>query len=188
MGLFPKTIVASCLVLGLASCASMQADLEVAAAKAAAEKYKDVNVALAAGYIPDPSGECAASPAGGMGIHYLNMELLEITAATPRVDGTGTHTDFLNPAVLLYEPQEDGSLVLVGIENLVFQAAWYEAGNTAPPSFAGVEWDAMADDPATAVDEAHGFTPHYDRHVWVFRDNPAGVFTPFNENVSCEFH
>lgn len=188
MGFFPKTIVASCLVFGLTSCATIQTEYEIAAAKAASEKYMDVNVALAAGYIPDPSGECAASPAGGMGIHYLNMGLLEITGADPKVDGTGTHTDFLDPAVLLYEPQEDGSLVLVGIENLVFQAAWHEAGNTEPPSFAGVEWDAMADNPDTDVDEAHGFAPHYDRHVWVFRDNPAGIFAPFNANVSCEFH
>jgi len=188
MGLFPKTIVVACAVLGLASCAQMQADNEVAAAKAASEKYRDVNVALAAGYIPDPSGECAESPAGGMGIHYLNMALLEITGADPRVDGTGTHTDFMNPAILLYEPQEDGSMVLVGIENLVFQTAWGAVGNAYPPSFAGVEWDAMADNPDTEMDEAHGFTPHYDRHVWVFRDNPSGVFAPFNPDVSCEFH
>lgn len=183
-----KTILASCLLFGLASCASIQADYDLAAAKSASEKYKDVNVALAAGFIPDPAGECAASPAGAMGIHYLNMALLEITGADPRIDGTGTHTDFTNPAVLLYEPQEDGSLVLVGIENLVFKAAWHEAGNTEIPSFAGVEWGTMADDPDTDVDEAHGFAPHYDRHVWLFRDNPAGVFAPFNSNVSCEFH
>ena len=43
----------------------------------------------------------------------------------------------------------------------------------------------MADDPATQVDEAHMFEPHYDRHVWVFRDNPNGVFAPFNPNVTC---
>jgi hypothetical protein len=44
----------------------------------------------------------------------------------------------------------------------------------------------MSDDPATAVDEAHGFEPHYDRHVWVYRDNPFGVFAQFNPNVSCD--
>ena len=38
----------------------------------------------------------------------------------------------------------------------------------------------MKDDPATATDEAHNFAPHFDRHVWVYRENPAGVFEPFN--------
>jgi len=43
----------------------------------------------------------------------------------------------------------------------------------------------MADDPRTKVDEAHMFEPHYDLHVWLFRDNPNGQFAPFNPNVSC---
>ncbi len=101
-----------------------------------------------------------------------------------RVDGTGTHTDFMAPAILLYEPQADGSMVLVGVENLVFQAAWKAAGNSAPPAFAGKAWDSMADDPNTEADEAHDFAPHYDQHVWL-RENPAGQLMPFNPNVSC---
>ena len=40
-----------------------------------------------------------------MGIHYINPKLLKITAVEPRVDGDSTHTDFMNPAILLYEPQ-----------------------------------------------------------------------------------
>jgi hypothetical protein len=27
--------------------------------------------------------------------------------------------------------------------------------------------------------------PHYDRHLWIFRENPDGVFTQFNPNVTC---
>lgn len=189
-------IGATCLATGLASLAAGQnAADEIAAVKAVTEKYRDVNVALAEGFIPDPSGHCITAeeeglPAewGGMGIHYLNMAALKITAGEPRVDGEGTHTDFMNPAILLYEPQEDGSLELVGVENLVFQKAWHEAGNSEPPSFAGRVWDAMADDPNTDADEAHGFQPHFDQHVWLFRDNPAGALAPFNANVTCEHH
>ena len=95
------------------------------------------------------------------------------------------HTDFRNPAILIYEPQADGTLVLVAVENLVFAKAWHDAGHQRPPSFHGVEYDSMKDDPATAVDEAHMFEPHYDRHVWLYRDNPNGVFAQFNPNVSC---
>ena len=123
-----------------------------------------------------------------MGIHYLNMAALGITTGEPRVDGNGLNTDFTKPSILVYEPQADGSLELVAVENLVFQKAWHDAGNAEPPSFGGVVWDAMADDPATAGDEAHGFEPHYDRHVWAFRDNPAGVLVPFNPAVTCEHH
>ena len=46
----------------------------------------------------------------------------------------------------------------------------------------------MVDDPATAIDEAHMFEPHLDRHVWIYRDNPNGVFAQFNPTVTCAHH
>jgi hypothetical protein len=46
----------------------------------------------------------------------------------------------------------------------------------------------MADDPATKLDEGHMFEPHYDRHVWVHRANPNGVFAQFNPRVTCSDH
>ena len=30
------------------------------------------------------------------------------------------------------------------------------------------------------------FEPHYDRHVWIYKYNPSGVFAPFNPNVTCK--
>lgn len=172
------------------------ADPDLDAVRAATAKYQDINVALAEGYIPDPGNVCESAdmmgrPAemGAMGIHYLRPDLLGITGPPdPRVRGNGTHVDFLTPAVLLYEPQEDGSMQLVGVENLVFEDAWVAAGNTAPPTFQGEPWDHMVDDPTTAWDDAHGFAPHYDRHVWIYRDNPNGVFAQFNPNVTCAHH
>ena len=78
----------------------------------------------------------------------------------PRVSGTGTHTDFRTPAILIYEPQADGSLELVAVENLAFEKAWKAAGNTSPPTFEGVTYNHMVDDPATEVegkaDQAEG--------------------------------
>jgi hypothetical protein len=74
----------------------------------------------------------------------------------------------------------------VAVENLVFISAWEEAGNSAPPSFHTSTFNRMVDDPATEVDEAHGFAPHYDKHVWLYRENPLGVFNPMNPDVSCE--
>jgi hypothetical protein len=170
-------------------------DPTLEAVRAATEKYRDVNVALAEGYLRDPGDFCETAdmmgrPAsdGAMGIHFFRPDILGITATAPRVDGVGTHTDFLTPAVLIYEPQADGSLELVAVENLVFLAAWEAAGNTEPPAFHGVAYDRMVDDPATETDEAHMFAPHYDRHVWIYRENPSGVFAQFNPAVTCAHH
>jgi hypothetical protein len=162
----------------------------------ATEKYRDIKVALAEGYIRDPANMCETADMmglppekGAMGIHYFRPDMLGITSPpNPRVNGTGTHTDFLRPAILLYEPQADGSLVLVGVENLVFAKAWKDAGHDAPPAFHGVAYDTMIDDPATPIDEAHNFEPHHDRHIWLYRENPNGVFSPFNPRVTCKHH
>ena len=124
-----------------------------------------------------------------MGIHFFRPDLLGIAGPpNPRVDGDGIHTDFLRPSILIYEPQANGSLELVAVENLVFAKAWKEAGHDAPPSFHGVTYDTMVDDPSTPVDEAHLFEPHHDRHVWIYRENPNGVFAPFNPAVTCQHH
>jgi hypothetical protein len=188
-------IIGAALALALAPAnAGVPSQTDLAPIRAASERFRDVKVALAEGYVPAPGSMCETSammgragPDVAMGIHYFRPDLIGISAPpNPRVDGNGKHTDFLTPAVLIYEPQADGSLQLVAVENLVFKKAWEAAGHKAPPSFMGVPYDEMSDDPATAVDEAHGFEPHYDRHVWVYRDNPFGVFAQFNPNVSCD--
>ena len=179
-----------------AASAPQAGEPSLAEMRAATAKYLSVDAALAAGYIRDPANICETaammglpSELGGMGIHYVRPDLLGVAAPpNPRVDGNGTHTDIRNPAVLIYEPQADGSLELVAVENLVFEKAWAAAGHSEPPSFHGNRWNTMRDDPITAIDEAHGFAPHHDRHVWLYRENPNGIFAPFNPRVSCAFH
>ena len=164
--------------------------------RAATERFRDVKVALAEGYVRDPMDHCVVAPDigrpaadGAMGVHYIRMDLIGVSGPpNPRISGTGTHTDFTKPAILLYEPRADGSLELVGVENLVFKSAWAAAGNTQPPVYQGVAWNSMEDDPATPVDEGHMFTPHFDRHVWLYRENPKGIYEQFNTNVSCAAH
>jgi hypothetical protein len=156
-------------------------------------RYQDVKVALAEGYIPDPTGTCETAAMtgrgaeeGAMGVHYFRPDLLGITGPpNPRVNGTSTYTDFRKPAVLIYEPQADGSKTLVAVENVVFIKAWEAAGHTSPPTFQGHAYNRMADDPATELDEAHNFEPHYDLHVWLYRENPSGMFAQFNPKVQC---
>ena len=168
----------------------------LAEVRMAIERFRDVKVALMEGYVRDPFNLCETAammgqPAelGAMGVHYFHPGLLGITAPpSPRVDGVGTHTDFRQPGILIYEPQDDGSLELVAVENLVFSRSWQATGQSLPPTFHGVPYDTMTDDPATETDEAHMFAPHFDRHVWIYRDNPNGVFAPFNPAVVCDHH
>ena len=163
---------------------------ESAAVRAATEKYRDVNVALAEGYVPHllcMISEMEGSPRqlGAMGYHYFRPDLLGITAERPRVDGVGLHTDFTRPAILLYEPQADGSLELTAIENLVWAKAWREAGNDGPPEFHGNQYYFRTDNQDTEVDEAHGFEPHFELHWWLYRENPAGEFAQYNTAATC---
>jgi hypothetical protein len=179
-----------------ASSTAAPGEPDLAEVRAATERFRDVNVALAEGYVRDPGNMCDTAPMmgqpaelGGMGIHFFRPDLLGLSGApSERVNGDGTHTDFLRPSILIYDPHADGSLQLVAVENLVFKEAWDAAGNSEPPKFHGVPFDTMKDDPATAVDEAHMFAPHYDRHVWLYRENPNGVFAQYNPTVTCEHH
>jgi hypothetical protein len=163
--------------------------------RAATAEYADVAAAEQDGYLRDPNNMCvtaemvgAPAEAGGMGIHYFRPDLLGVTNPQPPVSGTDGVIDASLPEILVYEPQMDGSLQLVAAEYLVFQDAWTAAGNAELPSLAGQPFFAMADDPATPMDEAHEFEPHYELHVWTARDNPSGLFAEFNPNVTCAHH
>ena len=186
------TIIAA----ALAAAAPAPGEPTLAEVRTLTARFQNVEVALAEGYVRDPTDMCDVAPMmgrpaalGGMGIHFFRPDLLGITAPpNPRVDGNGTHTDFRKPSILIYEPRADGSLELVAVENLVFKKAWHEAGNKGLPTFHGVEYDHMFDDPRTSIDEAHNFEPHYDRHVWLYRSNANGMFAQFNPTVTCKFH
>lgn len=165
---------------------------QLEAVRRATERFRDVEVAMAEGYVPDPTGMCVEAglegyprQLGGMGIHYFRPDLLGLTATEPPVSGTGTHTDFTEPGVLVYVPDGEGQLELGAVENLVFAEAWHAAGHEGRPEFLGNEYFQMVENPETEAMEAHGFAPHYELHVWLHRENPAGMFMPFNPAVSC---
>lgn len=150
----------------------------------ATARFQDVEAAEAAGYIS--THECVAHPElGGMGIHFVHPGLAGLTEPVDgRANGTDPEIDPLRPELLLYEPQQDGSLRLIAIEYLVFAEAWHQE-NAAAPTFLGRTFDYMEDDPGTPFDEAHAFMPHYDQHVWVWDDNPSGLLEPWNPDVAC---
>jgi hypothetical protein len=106
------------------------------------------------------------SELGGMGYHYANLALM---------DGS---INLLEPEVLVYEPKPNGLLRLVAVEYIVPFDAWNEEnphwddGN--PPSLLGHDY---------LPNEEGGF---YALHVWIWRQNPSGMFFDWNPKVSCE--
>jgi hypothetical protein len=148
------------------------------------EPFKNVAYAESAGY--RQGSPCEAHPTlGAMGHHYVNPRLLGLTApVNGRVNGTGTYTGTNPPPILLYVPDGEAGLKLAGIELLVFADAWH-AENKQPPKYRGREYNYMADNPNTPQDEAHGFMPHYDLHIWLFESNPSGMYAQWNPALSC---
>ena len=193
---FTKWAFIGILLAGIAGCAPKTSEPSLDEVKALAAKYRDVNVAIREGYTTDhkcTTAEMLGFPRemGAMGLHYVRRDLLGLPpkpapAGSGRVHGTGTYTDFRKPAMLVYEPQADGSLQLVAVENLVFASAWQAAGKKGPPTFRGQPYVLLTDKPETKVDEAHGWEPHYELHLWLFRDNPNGMYSEFSPRVTCE--
>ena len=191
-----KSFCAAAFLSLAAGCQTAEREPTLDEVRSIAEKYRNVDVAKAEGYTTDNkcvTAEMLGQPAelGAMGLHYVRRDMLGLPPKPPppgsgRVSGSGTHTVFRKPAMLVYEPQPDGSLQLVAVENLVFAAAWH-AKSDAPPTFHGRTYPLLNDDPRTQVDEAHGWEPHFEQHLWVFRDNPNGAYSPFNPKVTCKY-
>ncbi|TVP48485.1 MAG: hypothetical protein EA350_03205 [Gemmatimonadales bacterium] len=126
---------------------------------------------MAGGFV-DPSGalECVAHPEfGGMGIHFVSFDRYAALEIDPS-----------RPEILLYEPREDGSMRLVGVEFAVNAEAWHAAGNEGPPSVAGATYD-----PPNPGAESPIVQTSYTLHVWTWQSNPNGRFFPFNPRVRC---
>jgi hypothetical protein len=128
--------------------------------------YQQVERAEADGYAADPEGHCVP----GMGIHYVNMAHI--------MDGV---VDPSKPEVLVYEPMKNGRLKLVAVEFIVVAGPW-DAAHAGPPMLGSQEFD----DHRPPGSPGPPF-PHYQLHAWVWKNNPAGIYKPFNPTVSCEY-
>ena len=101
---------------------------------------------------------------GAMGVHFVNL-----TIKGP--------PDPMKPNVLIYEPVGK-KLKLVAAEWLVPLAAAKER-----PSLLGQPFQGPMEghEPLIPKDFLH-----YDLHAWLFKDNPLGMFSPTNPDVSCD--
>jgi hypothetical protein len=129
-------------------------------------RFHNMETAMAAGYETRITPCWAHHSAGAMGYHYGNTELLD------------AEVDLLQPEVVMYEPQPGGHMRFVGMEYIVPLAAWEEAGH---------DLSDAADVPELLGQRytRHSFLPIFKLHIWLWRQNPAGVFADWNPNVTC---
>lgn len=140
---------------------------DVAAVRQATLKYRDVNAALADGYVE--FYVCTEQPGvGTMGQHYVKLPLV----GDPAINAT-------TPEVLVYTPTRSGELRLVAVEYVVLEADWIAAFGSATPTVLGQDllWRAAGN--------RYGLPNFYERHAWLWQGNPLGLFNDWNPNISC---
>lgn len=140
---------------------------QLAQVKRVTASFHDFESGKAAGWFA-PLSECVESPAGGMGYHYGNPAYID------------DEVNPLEPEVLLYEPQKNGKMRLVGVEYIV------------PVEVEEV--DGMYPRPDQDAPVLFGHEFHWNPvlslwalHVWIWRNNPTGMFEDFNPKVSCAY-
>jgi hypothetical protein len=140
---------------------------DIAAVRQATNKYRDLNAALADGYVP--FYVCTEEPGiGTMGQHYVKLSLVG-----------DPNEDPLQPEALVYVPTPNGGHRLVAAEWVVFASVWQGAYGNTTPTILG---QPMLFRPAG---NRFGLPDFYERHAWLWQGNPDGMFADWNPNVSC---
>jgi hypothetical protein len=133
----------------------------------ATARFHDVAVAEHEGYFLH-FGCVSGSEYGAMGMHFVNMSLVD--------DGK---LDATRPEIVIYEPQPDGSLQLIGADYLVLAEAW-NAKNASPPELMGQLFHLFE------APNRFGLPAFYTLHVWAWKHSPTGPFVNWHANVSCD--
>lgn len=134
---------------------------ELGRLRAVTARFQDIAVADDAGYSIPLTG-CMSDPAlGGMGFHFGKGSAIEKVTPDP-----------LEPEVLVYEPQANGRLRLVAVEFVVPFSLQPKDGPA--PRLFGRDFVPVDAFELWAL------------HAWIWRENPAGMFTDFNPSVTCD--
>jgi hypothetical protein len=142
---------------GLSSFTPQEKDQAIVTIRQATKRYRDVENAVKDGFVL--LHECEVRPGEGpVGTVYVHFGRV--------LDGV---VDPALPDALIYEPQPNGRLTLVGAEFAVL----ITSEDQDPPTFLGV--------PFQREDEFGVFA----LHAWVWRPNPHGLFAESNPRVSC---
>jgi hypothetical protein len=139
--------------------ASAAVDGDVARIRAATEAFKSLDAAAAAGYQRHVMQCVDNPPQGGMGYHHQNDALLD------------DRIEIEKPEMLVYERMPDGEYRLNGVEYIIPLSVWPQTKE--PPVVMGQD---LKPAPSLGI---------WYRHVWVWRENPSGLFADWNPLVEC---
>jgi hypothetical protein len=139
--------------------------------RTATAQFKDINVALAAGFAQ--ATPCVSGPDfGAMGVHFVLGS--RIAAGTLNAS---------QPEALIYEPLPNGAFRLVGVEFIILASVWQTQipqGSTAAPELEGHLMNFVE------FPNRYGLPAFYELHVWAWEQNPVGSFADWNTQVSCD--
>lgn len=137
--------------------AEVQRDVE--RVRRATAAYRELDSAVAAGYPHDVPRCIANEPHGAMGFHHMRRDLSDAKVELER------------PEILLYSRTADGGHQLNGVEYIVPYTV--HPRNATPPTVMG-----------QALKQSDQLLIWY-LHVWVWTDNPSGLFADWNPAVKC---
>jgi hypothetical protein len=131
--------------------------------------FKDINVAIAHGWVP--ATPCVSGPdTGAMGVHFV---------LPARIGGGVPNAE--QPQALIYEPMANGAMRLVGVEFIVLADAW--ASNNPGGGVPALDGNLMN---YIGAPNRYGLPAFYELHVWAWEHNPKGSFADWNTLVTCD--
>jgi hypothetical protein len=121
-------------------------------------RYHDIDVAFADGFVllHPCEDRPGEGPVGSVYVHFGRL-----------LDGI---IDPETPDALIYEPTRNGHERLVGAEFAIPYGLW---SGQSPPEFLGAVFQPENEFGVWAL------------HVWIWRNNPEGLFAEANPHVSC---
>ncbi len=132
---------------------------DVARVRSATQPFKSLERAVSAGYSRD-GGRCVDNPPqGAMGFHHTNNALMD------------RKLEVEHPEILVYERLPGGEYRLNGVEYIVPFSVW-----------------PMSEEPPTVMGQKLKPAPSlriWYLHVWVWQENPSGLFADWNPQVKC---
>ena len=136
-----------------------QAMRDLARVRFATAAFQSLDSAVQAGYARKVARCIEHPPQGAMGYHHENAALVDSTL------------ELEHPEILVYLPTASGEYKLRGVEYIVPYSAWPRSrpapdilGRSLIPSDELKLWYL---------------------HVWVWEDNPAGMFASWNPAMKC---
>ena len=127
--------------------------------RAATAAFASIDAAVAAGYAGEVPKCFIDAHHGAMGHHHLNRGYVDAKVEVPR------------PEILLYERRADGSYALNGVEYIIPFRLWPR--DSVPPTIMG---ETMRQEDELKL---------WYLHMWIWKQNPAGLFADWNPEVKC---